>query len=334
MEAMVKRLCKSLLSIITKQLLASVNFLNYQESVEARLSAIEERLASTEVGVDNRLDKLEDRLNKNEIRRNLIERTQDIHRGLFQTFYGSSVSNQDITNFTLSVKNILSPSIQIDNKCARFGNIGDGGYVIVDDLKKSDVLFSIGIGDNVSFDKQSEPKVSKVILIDHTVPWFLPPQGNFEIIRKPLQPEEASTEGVTIKELLDSNSTSGDYILKLDIEGDEWKVLNDLDAEDFLKFRQIIVEFHGLNEFEDLENKISALHKLASTHVPIAVHPNNHGTYLVIGKTVIPDVIEVTWARLNSYTFNSGNYFKNGHLFSANSPDLPDIQVEWINGNS
>jgi hypothetical protein len=195
---MIRRALKSLLGVVTQKLLASVNFWNFKESVESRLGAIELRLEAielrlteTELRVDTRLDKSENRLN-------VIENPLNIHTGILTTFYDPMNFDNEVIDFALQLRKILTITQQIDAKIAKFGDHGDGGYAIVDDLKKSDVLFSIGVGDNVSFDEECERRVSRVVLVDHTVPNFNPPIGNFEIIRKPLVPGEVSGNGVTI----------------------------------------------------------------------------------------------------------------------------------------
>jgi hypothetical protein len=336
---MFRKLLKLALGAITKKLLASVNFWNFQENtesrldaLESRLDALESRLTATESRVDGRLDKSEDRLNSNENRIGLIENPLNLHRGILETFYNPVNADPLVIEFAERVKSILTVSGKIDEGIARFGDFGDGGYVIVDDLRKSDILFSIGIGDNVSFDQKCEVRLSKVILVDHTVPDFFPPVGNFEIVRKPLVPGGASRLGVTIEQLLKQHSEAEDYLLKIDIEGDEWEVLNELASSTILKFRQIIMEFHGLNEFVKLDKKLNVLQKLAATHSPIVVHANNQGTHRLINGSFIPDVLEVTWVRTYSYTFQSGNNNDIRKLLVSNSPDLPDIWIDWIDG--
>jgi hypothetical protein len=329
---MIRRALKSLLGVVTQKLLASVNFWNFKESVESRLGAIElrlevveSRLTETELRVDTRLDKSENRLN-------VIENPLNIHTGILTTFYDPMNFDNEVIDFALQLRKILTITQQIDAKIAKFGDHGDGGYAIVDDLKKSDVLFSIGVGDNVSFDEECERRVSRVVLVDHTVPNFNPPIGNFEIIRKPLVPGEVSGNGVTIHQLLSQQVDAKDYVLKVDIEGAEWEILSELTSSDLVKFRQIILEFHGLNNFLNLEEKLSALKKLASTHSPIVVHANNQGSHRFVSGMFLPDVLEVTWARTNSYTFHSDWNQDIRNLLSPNSPDLPSIWIDWIDG--
>jgi hypothetical protein len=329
---MIRRALKSLLGVVTQKLLASVNFWNFKESVESRLGAIElrlevveSRLTETELRVDTRLDKSENRLN-------VIENPLNIHTGILTTFYDPMNFDNEVIDFALQLRKILTITQQIDAKIAKFGDHGDGGYAIVDDLKESDVLFSIGVGDNVSFDEECEKRVSRVVLVDHTVPNFNPPIGKFEMIRKPLVPGEDSGNGVTIHQLLSQQVDAKDYVLKVDIEGAEWEILSDLAPLDLVKFRQIILEFHGLNNFLDLEEKLSALKKLASTHSPIVVHANNQGSHRFISGMFLPDVLEVTWARTNSYTFHSDWNQDIRNLLSPNSPDLPSIWIDWIDG--
>jgi hypothetical protein len=330
---MFQKALKSLMGAMTTKLLASVNFWNFQETVQSRLEAIESRIEAnesrlngTELRTDTRLDKSEDRLN-------MLENPLNIHSGILTTFYHHKNFHHNVINFALHLKKILTISRQIDAILARFGDDGDGGYVIVDDLRSSDVLFSIGVGENISFDKRCEFFVSKVVLVDHTVPNFYPPTGNFEMIRKPLVPGDMPETGVTINQLIDQHPKAEDYILKVDIEGDEWRIFSELNSSQILKFRQIILEFHGLNSFVDLDGKLSVLEKLASTHTPIVLHANNQGSHRFISGMFIPDVLEVTWVRTNSYSFHSEFNEDARKLLSPNSPHLPKIWIDWIDGN-
>lgn len=336
---MIRRALKSLFGVVTEKLLASVNFWNFKESVESRLGAIElrleaveSRLTETELRVDTRLDSSENRLNAIENRIGLIENPLNIHRGVLETFYDPMNLEKEVINFAFQLRKILTITQQIEAKMARFGNHGDGGYAIVDDLKESDVLFSIGVGDNVSFDEECEKQVSRVVLVDHTVPNFKPPIGNFEMIRKPLVPGGDSGNGVTIHQLLSQEVDAKDYVLKVDIEGAEWGILDKLTSSELLKFRQIILEFHGLNNFVELDKKLSALKKLSSTHSPVVVHANNQGSHRFINGSFLPDVLEVTWVRTNSYTFHSEWNQDIRNLLSPNSPDLSSIWIDWIDG--
>jgi len=85
--------------------------------------------------------------------------------------------------------------------------------------------------------------------------------------------------------------THNDIFLKMDIEGGEYKWLIDADVT---KFKQMVIEFHGINDDTwgaSLETKVKCLEKLALTHYLIHAHGNNHSS----SENKIPDVIELTY---------------------------------------
>ncbi len=93
--------------------------------------------------------------------------------------------------------------------------------------------------------------------------------------------------------------------LKMDIEGGEYPWLLSLETEHLKSFKQIVIEFHGLNDDSwnsSYDDKIKCFEKLSKTHYIIHAHGNNHAK--LTGK--IPNVIELTYIRKDLY--NLDNY--------------------------
>ena len=88
----------------------------------------------------------------------------------------------------------------------------------------------------------------------------------------------------------------------MDIEGGEYPWLLNINEEQLNKFKQIVIEFHGITNdgWGYINNdKMLCLKKLANTHYIIHAHGNNHDQ--VVNN--IPDVIELTY--INKKYFNS-----------------------------
>ena len=225
----------------------------------------------------------------------------------------------------------LTPTRPVDTNFVRYGNEADGGYVLVDDIKATDVIFSIGLGDDISFDTEIEPHAHNVVLVDHTVPNFMVPTGKFDFFDIPLVPKESDT-GVTLSWLL-RTFPGDDHILKIDIEGAEWGVLDQISLEDLAAFRQIAVEFHGLTDFADVErlNLVKRVFdRLRISHAPVLVHANNCADFLLIGGIAVADVIEVTWLRRDSYSLAPGMDPLISALFLPNTRSRIDIGDAWF----
>lgn len=84
--------------------------------------------------------------------------------------------------------------------------------------------------------------------------------------------------------------------LKMDIEGSEYSWLKSLSEDRLKKFKQIVIEFHGINDDSwntELVDKIECFKKLTTTHYAVHIHGNNHGPL----TENIPDTVEITYIR-------------------------------------
>ena len=87
--------------------------------------------------------------------------------------------------------------------------------------------------------------------------------------------------------------------LSIDIEGGEYPWLLSLTQDKLQKFKQICIEFHGLNDTwppsSSLSDKIKCLKKLNQSHYIMHAHGNNCGGI----QNNIPDVLEITYINKN-----------------------------------
>lgn len=105
--------------------------------------------------------------------------------------------------------------------------------------------------------------------------------------------------------------------LKMDIEGGEYKWLL---STDLLKYKQIVIEFHGITNNGwgcSYNDKVRCLEKISRTHYIVHAHGNNYGP--VVNN--IPDVIELTY--VNKNYFNSEPELNKEYLPVANL-DFPN----------
>ncbi len=246
---------------------------------------------------------------------------------------------------------------KITSNLARFGVPGDGGYLISKEvISNSDILLSFGLGSDFSFEieaKQLNPEL-KVMVWDHTV---LPPSifwlikrilrglGNLEIqmgkvalsryikykrffnknnlhIFKKISTEVGSEKIENIGECLEFYKNTR-ILLKIDIEGDEYKILPSV-----LKYANaitgVIVEFHELAEKRvECYNLINQLQK---THEIEHLHINNYGG---LNQQNLPNVIEVTFVKKGLVVFSGQRESLPTKLDSPNTLHLPDFHVVW-----
>lgn len=186
----------------------------------------------------------------------------------------------------------------------RLGNpLGDGGYVAADLFERTTALFSYGVGREVSFDRDLAERGIDVHMFDHTVDG--PPEAHdrFHFVREGVA--SAAHLGPSLGTLADHLAQRGHLrsrhlVLKMDIEGHEWDVLDAAPERVLAAFEQIVIEVHGLNRLGDAVFRRRAHRVLArlraSFHV-IHVHANNvRGLVSVAGLAVAP-ILEITYLR-------------------------------------
>lgn len=201
-----------------------------------------------------------------------------------------------------SVRHFLRVSQYESLQLFRVGDNFDGGYVLSSSLSKDMHCLSIGAGTNISFDIGISNFVDTVHLYDHTIqelPTALGANTNIQFFKNGLGTKKYN-EFVTLQDCFAKFPINGQLILKVNIEGDEWKILSSVDPNLLTRCRQIVVEFHGLLEIRDelfFETMIKTLENLAVSHAPVNVHPNNWGRVELISGVVVSDVLEVTYIR-------------------------------------
>ena len=212
----------------------------------------------------------------------------------------------------------------IDNSnLVRIGPKQDGGYVIDKRvIDKSEVIITCGLNDDWEFEKDfiNKNKNSRVEAYDHTVDtsfWlkrlkkdlisFLLLKKNtptkilnifkyFDYIsffkkknkhhiKKIVSQKNNENNQTTLSEAIGNNNN---ILLKIDIEGDELKILDEIN-HNFDKINLLIIEFHNLDlqkNFEKVENFIKNT-ELKNIHI-------NANNYAMVTENGIPQVIEMT----------------------------------------
>lgn len=242
----------------------------------------------------------------------------------------------------------------------RVGDKEDGGYVIPNHFKDSrSTLISIGLGDNWSFENQGKGIFfDKFISVDHTVSIFnilsrllkrvaskkiklsttyyffklLINYLNTFIIKKNTHVRKklviASTKKIKNEITLDEcfSMTNGKKILlKIDIEGNEYKIIEDV-YRHREKINLLIIEFHQTEKMQiEFSNSISMLKEFF--HL-VHIHGNN---FDYVSANGIPNVIECTF--VNKSVFKD-EYEKIRNLpipkidYPCN-PGKPDINLSF-----
>ena len=206
----------------------------------------------------------------------------------------------------------------------RIGPKKDGGYVIDKRvIDNTDIIITCGLNDDWEFEKDfiNKNKNSRIEAYDHTVDskfWckrlkkdlisFLKLKKNTpnkildifkylgylsffrgknkHYIKKIVSQKEDKNKQVTLSEAIGNNDN---ILLKIDIEGDEFKILSEIN-ENIDRINLLIIEFHNLclpQNLKQVENFI-----VNTVLKNIHIHANN---YAMVDENGIPQVIEMTF---------------------------------------
>jgi hypothetical protein len=211
---------------------------------------------------------------------------------------------------------------QYDNKI-RCGVNKDGGYVIGDINHDTgyDCYISAGVNNEESFSRDFIEKYGMTrdnsFAFDGTIEKY-PSRytKKIQFVKKNIS-NVATKNTVNLSGLMDFYNN---IFLKMDIDGHEYKWLLSLNEIQLKKFKQIAIEFHGINDNSRnvlQSDKIKCFEKLNNTHYIIHIHGNNHSK-----KTNnIPDVVELTYIRKDFFT-NTPEF--NKQLLPINNLDYPN----------
>ena len=251
-----------------------------------------------------------------------LERIVDVQKSL-------DFSRPDRAEISSGLEEFTKISETNEFSLERFGDRHDGGYLLSPEfLSFSDLVISCGVGANDSFETAVLPFVREIHMVDNTVD-YEPTSSKVVFHKKKLvgQILDSSSE-ISLPELmLDLNHT---YIVKLDIEGSEWDILENLGIEYFAAITQMVIEFHGILDFAksgklDKVNRI--FQRINQYFLVTNFHPNNCGRFEIFLNVPIPDVVEISY--LNRKLTNKYSPRTRGKVHDnfPNNPRLPEITL-------
>jgi hypothetical protein len=233
---------------------------------------------------------------------------------------------------------LLRPYAVKGFKKVRFGSLHDGGYVILDDFRDVDTVFSFGIDKDATWDLDIAKKGITVYQFDHTIDRPPITDNSRLIFAKKRISTEAGPDSESLCSLVaqhDKHNIDPNILLKIDIECDEWAIFDKAPSEILRRFSQIVGEFHFFEGFSAdarcrrLINRV--LRKLVDSYAVIHIHANNHGDFHKAGNLAFPNVLEITFANRNLYSFSETDETFPGPLDAPNDPNRPDVHLDiWV----
>lgn len=206
------------------------------------------------------------------------------------------------------------------DKKKRLGVNADGGYIIAELDGEYDCYISAGVSNEESFSKEFIEKYNmnkeNSFAFDGTIadyPYHYTDKITY--IKKNIGGH--NDDNITNLSFLTDKYQN--IFLKMDIEAGEYPWLLSIDETQLNKFKQIVIEFHGITGdwLWNYPDKVQCLEKIAKTHYIVHAHGNNYGC--VVNN--IPDVIELTLI--------NKNYF--AHTPNLNTTSMPIENLDYPN---
>ena len=267
---------------------------------------------------------------------------------------------QNKKNILPEIYNFLQP--KQTNNLIRMGIKKDGGYIIdKTTLDKVNHLVSFGMANEFSFETDflNYQKSNKIQIYDHTVnhknyllkilkvfrrlitlrrnvKQFINEicdyynyikfiyNINVKFLSLKITNKKYNDNEISFSSIISDIDNSVENIgLKIDIEGDEYKLIDDI-CNKHKKINFLIIEFHKIDQNKDLF--LQSTKKLNQIFDIIHLHGNNHESVMSDG---FPNVVEISFANKN----NNLNYIKFPNalpiegLDFPNNPHVPDIKL-------
>lgn len=261
-----------------------------------------------------------------------------------------ALSHVDFPSALLELVETLEPGVTKDlfqsfsvcGSCAkwkRLGELNDGGYLVcMDHLEKSELqgAYSMGVEhhDQWSLDVY---KTFQIPIFQYDCTVSGPAQNCDECYffqaclkgkddEDPFPGKRSWTLAEAVAESKQATAKERSLLLKMDIEGGEWPTLAGSDLETLKKFRQLVIEFHDLENEETHELYLQVMQKLLKAGFKVVhVHGNNYAGVYEKDQLRLPNVVEVTLDAMAkpSSGCHSPTYEQ---LDMPNAPSSPEIR--------
>ena len=216
----------------------------------------------------------------------------------------------------------------------RVGGKNDGGYIqAISKIENSATAISLGVSLYSPWDLDMANMGYKVLQYDGSIKKAPYNHPNIKFFKKFVGIKDSS-DTITLQTIIKQNNihTNAHNILQVDIEDNEWDMLENIDLEVLSTyFTQILFEFHNCNvENDELsQRRFKILEKINRYFTPIHTHFNCCGMIFYSKGLFLSDTIEVSYMnnkKIESFEYKSG--FAN--IIGLDSPNLahyPEIPV-------
>ena len=221
----------------------------------------------------------------------------------------------------------------------RVGLDNMNGFVIYDNIKHITKLYSFGISDDYSFGNifAKEANDCECYLYDETKNndnRTLPEINNHKLMKRVHRIKENISKKTSLEDFIKKNKDENNnkMFLKLDIEGEEWDLLEKTPQTVLEQFEQIAIEFHWLDNLNDVFKKIECMKKLTEKFIMYHAHANNNGFINNVGRVKVPTMLQISMIRKDlvgneKITITNTSFPTN--LDSPNNQNRPDLNLKF-----
>jgi tetratricopeptide (TPR) repeat protein len=229
---------------------------------------------------------------------------------------------------------LLKPNKAVGFDKIRIGSAADGGYIQLNDFTNISHAISLGISTDDNWDISLALRGIPVDQFDHSI-LEAPTSHRLLNFSRTKISAHRSAGTVTLEDIVAPYSRPGvpDLILKMDIESDEWDVLDNTSAEILSRFAQVICEYHSFHLLRESQFQMRArrvLEKLGRQFSVIHTHANNFGGVSTMAGKAIPHVLEVTYANRERYKIEASDESLPTPLDFPCDPYAEEIVLEFL----
>jgi hypothetical protein len=221
----------------------------------------------------------------------------------------------------------------------RLGADNDGGYLVPNDLENISACFSPGVDERATFENDLHEKFGiPSHLADYTSN-LTGEQLHVSSLTKKYLGATDDEQHMTLHSWMNNvipnvKNIQNDFLLQMDIEGNEYQVILALPESYLKKFRILIIEVHWLiNWCKGSFYKVADafMKKLLKDFYIVHTHINNGGSLMNIRGIEIPLVVEVTFIRKDRVNRIDPNFGLPHPLDMPNNKALADLTVpDWL----
>ena len=246
--------------------------------------------------------------------------------------------------FAVSEENIvrlLSSLIpyKTDHELIRIGAKNDGGYLIPNDLTNIEACFSPGVDNRATFENDLFEKFAIPSHLADFSSSLTSSELNVSSLTKKYLGSVDDTQHISLeswmnKSIQNINHSESDFLLQMDIEGNEYQTILACPKNYLKKFRIIVMEIHWLiNWCKGSFYKIADafMKKLTDDFYVVHTHLNNGGTLSNIRGIDVPLVVEVTFLRKDRVALIQQHSGLPHSLDMPNNKNLPELAIpHWL----